>query len=96
MTIPKPQLNVKKSYKDGHVSIKFEIKSRRWNAQDLLVKGGVDITTEHARDLAALLIQYADNADSKTLAKKKSEENRQKYREREIAAGRMVVIHNLQ
>jgi hypothetical protein len=50
------------------------------------------LTIEDARQLAASIIAAADAADAK-LNKKKSESARKaKWRAREIAAGRMVVM----
>ncbi|OWK41975.1 hypothetical protein FRUB_04053 [Fimbriiglobus ruber] len=37
-------------------------------------------------------MQWADKADAKVAAKAESEERRHKWREREIAAGRMKVL----
>ena len=83
---------IKKSYKDGHVGLRFSVKASGWHGDSIKIDGGSDLSTAEARDLAKALIEEADRADKKVADKKASDERRQKYRDREIAAGRMKVI----
>lgn len=91
-------ITVKKAiYKDGHVSVSVHLKSRGWHTGDATIKmeGKTAITSLQARQLANDLVQCADEADAKVAKKAKHEENRKKYREREIAVGRMIVMGGL-
>lgn len=78
---------IKKSYRDGHVGLRFSMKSN-----SVRIDGGSDLSSAAARDLARALIEEADLADARVATKKASEDRRQKWREREIAAGRLRVI----
>ena len=78
---------IKKSYRDGHVGLRFSVK-REYTRID----GGSDLTTAQARDLAKALINEADHADARSATKKAAEDRRQKWRDREIKAGRMKVF----
>lgn len=82
----------KKSYKDGHVSVRVVLKARGWQADSVKVEGDMDISSEHARELAKALLNEADRADAKVAAKSAAEARRKQWRDREIAAGRMKVI----
>lgn len=57
------------------------------------IDGGSDLSTQQARDLAAALIEEADRSDARVEAKKASEDRRRKWRDREVAAGRMKVFN---
>lgn len=86
-TGPMDKFCVKKSYRDGYVGLRFLVKDRC-----VRIDGGSDLSTTEARELATALIQEADRADAKVASKKASDERRQKWRDREIAAGRRKVI----
>lgn len=87
-----PAISVKKSYKDGCLSVRVELKARGWQGDSAKIEGSTDLTTREARDLAEVLFAEADRIDAKVAKKAASDERRKKYREREIAAGRMKVI----
>ena len=82
----------KKSYKDGHVALAVRLNCRGWNSDDAKIEGGTDITAAQARELASSLIEQADKADAKVVAKAAHEERRRKWRERKIAAGCIEVV----
>ena len=84
----------KKSYSDGHVAVSVTLKASGWGDR-VQVTGGADMTTEQARVLAQALVALADEADAKVARKAAEKERRQKWRDREIAAGRMVVFDGL-
>lgn len=83
---------IKKSYRDGHVGLRFSVKASGRHGDSIRIDGGADLSTAEARDLARALIEEADRADAKIAAKKASDDRRKKWRDREIAAGRMQVI----
>lgn len=88
-------VTIKKSYKDGHVGLRVSMKASDWSGDSLKVDGAVDLTSIQARELATALIEEADKVDAKVAAKKASDERRKKWRDREIAAGRMKVFSSL-
>lgn len=59
------------------------------------VLGYVDVTTDQARAIADQLIQQADAADARAAARAAQEARRKAWRDREIAAGRMIVLGGL-
>ena len=63
-----------------------------WSSGSAKIEAGTDLTTEQARALAQSLIEAADKADAKLSAKSAADARRQGWRDREIAAGRMVII----
>lgn len=83
---------IKKSYRDGHVGLRFSVKASGWHGDSIRIDGGSDLSTAAARDLATALVEEANRADAKVAAQKASEERRHKWREREIAAGRMKIM----
>jgi len=56
------------------------------------VQGRTDMSSAEARDLAKALILEADRADAKVSAKVASDARRKKWRDREVSAGRLVLI----
>ena len=87
-----PAITTKKSHKDGHVTVRLSLKSRGWPGDSIKVEGETDLSSAEARELAKSLIEEADRADAKVAAKAASDERRKKWRDREIAAGRLKVI----
>lgn len=85
-------ITAKKSYKDGHVSVRFTLKSGGWTGASVKVEGATDLSTEQARELARTLLAEADRADAKKAAKAASDERGKKWRDREVAAGRMKIL----
>jgi hypothetical protein len=83
--------SVKKSYKEGYVVLRFDVKSSGWDPS-VNVQGRANLSAAEARALASALIAEADKAAAKVAAKQASERRRQEWREREIAAGRMKVV----
>jgi len=85
-------ISTKKSYKDGHVSVRVSLKAHGWQSDSIKIEGTTDLTTAQARDLAKSLIAEADRADAKVANKAASDERRKKWRDREVAAGRMKIV----
>ena len=81
------KINVKKSYRDGHVALGITL-----NDRSVKVAGSTDLSTSQARDLARSLIAEADRADAKVAAKSAKEDRRKKWRDREVAAGRIKIM----
>lgn len=86
------KFNITKSYKDGHVGLRFSLKARAWSGDSIRIDGGSDLSTDQARDMAKALIEQADRADASVAKKRAAEERRQKWRDREIAAGRLKIV----
>lgn len=82
----------KRSHRDGHIEVQMELSVRSFGGGCIRMKADTDISTESARQLAADIIRLSDEADAKIAKKKAAEERRQKWRDREIAAGRMRVV----
>lgn len=91
----KTPITAKKSCRDGHVSVRVILSARGFDSGSVRVEGGTDLSTAQARELAKALLDAADRADEKVSVKAASDKRRRKYREREIAAGRMVVMRGL-
>lgn len=83
---------IKKSYKDGHVGIRFSLKANEWDSASLKIEGDSNLSTAEARTLARALIEEADRVDAKVAAKVASDDRRRKWRDREISAGRLKII----
>ena len=83
---------VKKACKDGCIGISVTLKASGWGADRVKVDGGTDLTTAQARELARALVEAADQEDAKLARKTASEERGQKWRDREVAAGRLKII----
>lgn len=92
MTKTKTPIIAKKSYSAGKVSVSVSLKASGYNGDRIQVVGSTNITSDQARELAMALMALADATDAKVEAKTKHEENSRKYREREIAAGRLIVM----
>ena len=86
------KISAKKSYKEGHVSVRVCLNARGWQSDNIKLEGSTDITSAQARDLAKSLIAEADRTDAKVEAKAASEARRKKWRDREVAAGRMKIM----
>lgn len=85
-------ITVVRSHHKGHVGIGIQLKCRGWNTASATIKASTDLTILQARELAIALIQFADAAERKATAKAASEARRKEWRDREIAAGRMIVF----
>lgn len=86
------EISAKRSYKDGHVSVSVNLKARGWQSASVAVQGNTDLTSAQARELAKSLLAEADRADAKVAAKAASEARRKKWRDREVAAGRLKIV----
>ena len=88
-------ITVRKSLPDGRISLSMRLKASGWSGVSVKIDGNVVLTTAQARMLARELIAAADHADAKVAAKAAAEQRRQKWREREVASGRMVILGRL-
>lgn len=82
----------KKSYKEGHVSVRIDLKSQGWQSASVNVQATTDLSSVQARELAKSLLAEADRTDAKVAAKAASEGRRKKWRDREVAAGRLKIV----
>jgi hypothetical protein len=85
-------ITAKRSYHKGCVGIGIQLRCNGWNTASATINASTDLTIEQARALAQSLIQLADLAEAKIAAEAASVARRKKWRDREIAAGRMVVM----
>lgn len=83
---------VRKSYKDGHVSVRVTLKANGWHSDSIKLDGTTDLSSDQARELAKSLTAEADRADAKVAAKAASDARRKKWRDREVAAGRLKIV----
>lgn len=86
-----PAISVTKSYTAGHVSLLVNLKCGGYK-DTATIKGRTSVSTETARAIAKDLIDCADKEDAKVAVKLASEERRKQWRDREIAAGRLIVM----
>ena len=87
----KPTINAARHLGDN--AIRVTVKGSSWDSENgATLSVWVKISAADARKLAEDLVKLADEADSKIAKKAASEERRRKWREREIAAGRMRVM----
>lgn len=87
----KQPAKVTKSYREGHVSLTVEA-SNYGGGSSVISKVQVDLPLADARVLHADLGQKIADADAKVSAKLAAEERRQKWRDREVAAGRFKIM----
>lgn len=86
-------ISIVKSYRDGHIGVRVEASVSGYGGSGSInTKMRLDLTPSQARDLAQALIRAADEEDSKQAKKAAAEERRRKWRDREIAAGRMRMV----
>src|SRR5688500_10240970 len=85
-------VTAKKSFRDGHVALGIALKARDWDSDSIRINASTDLTVGQARALARTLVLFADEAEAKVKRKAAKEASRRKWREREIAAGRMVLM----
>lgn len=81
----------KRSHRAGLVELGYA--GRTWSAgASIAIKLSDDISTEHARELAAELIRLADEADAKVAKEVAAKARRKAWTDREVAAGRMKLF----
>ena len=88
-------ITAKRSSGAGKVGVGIRLRCGGWSGGTAKIEASVDITTDQARVLARSLVELADQAEAKVAAETASKERRQKWREREVAAGRMVLLRGL-
>lgn len=87
-----PPVIAKKSFRDGHVALGITLKAPGWPGDSVQVNASTELTTDEARELAQAILTLADEADAKVERKAAAEARRQKWRDREVAAGRRVTL----
>ncbi len=87
----KPAVVAKKGYKDGIVGLAISLRCHGYG-DGARIDGSTDLSIQQARELAAALISHADAAEAAIAKKAAQEDRRQKWRDREVAAGRMQII----
>lgn len=89
MTVP---ITITKSYSDGKVTVRVTLRIRGYNEESINMQGNTTLSTVEARSLATSLVAFAAAADAKVAKKAAEEDRRKKWRDREIAAGRMKIM----
>lgn len=84
----------KKSYRDGCVTVTVWLKCGGYG-DSAKIDARTELTAEQARTLARALADLADQSDAKVARKAAEAARRGAWRDREIAAGRMVVLGRL-
>lgn len=85
-------VTAKKSFRDGHVSLTVKLHARGYGNDNVKMDGSTELTTEEARLLAKSLTELADQADARAVGKAEAKERRRKWRDREVASGRMKIF----
>lgn len=88
-------VTAKKSLKQRHVALDIQLICSGWPGPRARISGGADLSTDQARALAGALIEFADQSDARADAQTAAEARRRTWRDREIAAGRMIVFGRL-
>lgn len=91
MTKATAPITAKKSYKAGRVAIGIVLRCGGYD-DTARIDARTDLTVAQARELAKTIMDFADQADVATVAKAAAKAKRQKYVEREVAAGRMIMF----
>jgi electron transfer flavoprotein alpha/beta subunit len=87
-----PAIAAKKSYAERSVEIAVKLKGQGWGHGDRVqVAGSTNLTTEQARALAAQIVAVADEADARADKRAAAEDRRRKWRNRQIASGKIQV-----
>lgn len=87
-------LVAKKSFKEGCVAVAITLKAIGWGNDSARISASTELTTVQARALAQQLIALAEAAEARIERKEAKKASRKKWREREIAAGRMIVMES--
>jgi len=87
----KPAVFARRSASPERISLRFQF-SMWGGGKSVRMNCGIDLTADEARALASSLNELAADAKAKTAAKEAAEERRRKWREREVAAGRMKIM----
>lgn len=85
-----PAIVAKKSWQDGHVTLNVALNCRSYLGDTCRITGSTKVTSDQARALAASLIDLANKADEKVTIKAAAEARRKKWRDQQVAAGRMI------
>jgi hypothetical protein len=81
-----------KSYRDGCVKLRVSAKSGGYGGPSIASSIDLDLKAEDAKALCQELLAEVERAEAKVAAKAAAEDRRKKWRDREIAAGRMKII----
>lgn len=90
-----PPVIAKKSFRDGRVALGITLKAPGWPGDSVQVNAKAELTTDQARELAQRIMTLADEADAKVERQRAKQARRQKWKDREVAAGRMVIFGRL-
>jgi hypothetical protein len=86
-----PKIKAIKSFNDGRIKIGLTMDCG-YHYPTAKIDAKVEITTLEARALATEILALADADDAKIAKKQEADARPQKWRHREVAAGRRVVL----
>lgn len=84
------KLTVKKSYTKGCVKLAIALSAHGYRCDNVKVDATCDMSAEEAKALAAALVAEADRTLAAVAKEQAAKARREQWRQREIAAGRMV------
>lgn len=84
-------VSIKRAYADGCVKVAFVVDVYS-HGSSVRQKASIEITADEARVVAASLLAEADRVDGVATKKREQAIRRKKWRDREVAAGRMKII----
>jgi hypothetical protein len=87
----KPLIKAMKAYRDGCVKVRVSASSYG-GGRDVSASVAVDLPLEVAKQFLAELATAIEKEEAKVKAKQDSEERRKKWRDREVAAGRLKIM----
>jgi len=87
----KTKVKAIKSFSDGRIKLGI-VMDCGYHYPSAKIDAKIEITTQEARALAAEILALADADDAKTAKKQEAEARRKKWRDREVAAGRRIVV----
>lgn len=88
----KSKIVIARAFGKQKVRIVLSLKPSLISAGTISVQAATEISTQEAREIAAALIFEADRADAIAAKKATAELRRQKWRQREIDAGRLKIM----
>lgn len=88
----KTAITVVQSHSLGQITLRITLRAAGYNGDSIAIQGSTTLSTVDARSLAESLVAFAEAADAKVAKKTAEEDRRKKWRDREIAAGRMKIM----
>ena len=88
----KQKLTMKRSYRDGMIGVGVFSKANEYGSDTIRIDATLDVDISDARAFAAALVAEADRLEDVAAKRAAAKDRRMKWREREIAAGRIRLM----